>query len=105
MKKQLVLLLLICSAAVQAQSLSPQVLSSGGGYAEGASLSLSYTIGEIAVETLTGTSLVLTQGFQQPLDVGGTFTPESMYPDWKVQTWPNPVVKNQIGRASCRERV
>ena len=94
MKKQLVLLFLICSAAIQAQPyLSPQVISSGGGYTEGTGLSLSYTIGEIAVETLTQGSLILTQGFQQPLDLG-TFNPESLYPDWQVKTWPNPVVKD-----------
>ena len=93
MKKQLVLLFLICSPSLQAQFLSPQAVSSGGGYSEGTGLSLSYTIGEIAVQTLTGSSLVLTQGFQQPSNLG-TFVQKGLYPDWQVKTWPNPVARD-----------
>lgn len=90
MKKQLIFLFLICTAAVQAQSLDRQVVASAGGYQENATLSLSYTLGELAVQTLTAGNLILTQGFQQPLGIG-TFSPEQLYPDWQVKTWPNPV--------------
>ena len=91
MKKQLLTLLLLAPALLQAQYLSPQVVSSGGGFSTGTSISLSYTIGELAVETLTGSGLVLTQGFQQPLELGPDKV-EELYPDWKVKTWPNPVL-------------
>ena len=83
---------MICSAAAQAQSLSPQVVSPAGAYLDNGIISLSYTLGEIAIETLTAGNLVLTQGFQQPLDIG-TFNTETPYLDWLVKTWPNPVVK------------
>ncbi len=59
----------ICSLfsfSVFAQSLSPQVVASGGGYATGGGYSLSYTIGEPVTATLTGGSNILTQGFHQP---------------------------------------
>ena len=90
MKKILYLILIILPSALQAQSVSPQVISTAGGYVEGTGLSLSYTIGEVAVQTLTAGSLVLTQGFQQPLDIG-TFNRETMQVDWQLKTWPNPV--------------
>ncbi len=51
-----------------AQSLSPQVISTSGGYLTNSKGSLSVTIGELtAVETISNTSinLILTQGFQQ----------------------------------------
>lgn len=57
---------IICSA--QAQSLSPTVISSSGGYFTGAGGSLSWTLGEIATETLINGGYILTQGFQQPVE-------------------------------------
>ncbi|MBN2173918.1 MAG: hypothetical protein JW731_07295 [Bacteroidales bacterium] len=53
---------LFCSA----QSIERQVIASSGDYFEGANISLSWTLGEIATETFTGGNLILTQGFQQP---------------------------------------
>jgi hypothetical protein len=49
-----------------AQSLSPQVIASAGGYQSNANNSLSYTIGEVNTKTLTSPNNMLTQGFQQP---------------------------------------
>ena len=90
MKKLLFLLILFYPALMQAQSVSPQVVSTAGGYMSDASISLSYTIGELAVQTLTAGSLVITQGFQQPADLG-TFREDILETDWQVKTWPNPV--------------
>jgi len=53
---------LICSA----QSIERDVVASSGDYYEGANISLSWTLGEIAVETYDNGSNILTQGFQQP---------------------------------------
>jgi hypothetical protein len=47
------------------QSISSSVIASGGGSSEAGGINLSWTIGELAVETFTTTNLVLTQGFQQ----------------------------------------
>jgi hypothetical protein len=65
--------LLITSAlvyAAQAQVLTPSVLASTGAFAVAAGHSFSYTVGEMAaVETYTSSSVILTQGFQQPDDI------------------------------------
>jgi hypothetical protein len=55
-----------CSSILQAQSLSPTVVSTAGGYASAGSVKLSYTIGEMsAVSTLKKGAYILTQGFEQ----------------------------------------
>ena len=72
------------------QSLSPTLISSAGDYADGGDIRLSYSVGEIAVTTLTSDNLVLTQGFHQP-ELTGTGMPDEMKLDWKVNAFPNPV--------------
>ena len=72
------------------QSLSPTLISSAGVYAEGGDITLSYSVGEIAVTTLTSDNLVLTQGFHQP-QLTGTGIPDKIELDWKVNAFPNPV--------------
>lgn len=60
--------LLLC-VSLQAQSVSPQVIASGGYFFSSAGLQNSVTIGEMALtETYTASGFVLTQGFQQPTD-------------------------------------
>lgn len=51
---------------VYAQSLSPQVIASAGGYQNNATASLSFTIGETNTQSLSSSTHMLTQGFQQP---------------------------------------
>lgn len=55
-----------------AQTTSPEVIASSGGYYEGTSASLSWTLGEVATETYTSGGITLTQGFQQPISVSVT---------------------------------
>ena len=94
MKRIIYLLIILCPAALQAQvEVSPQVVSTAGGYMTGTNITLSYTVGELAVQTLTAGSLMLTEGFQQPLDIG-VFKQETMQVDCQVKTWPNPVSKD-----------
>ena len=61
--------LLVVPLFLSAQSVSPDVISSSGDYFEGSNASLSWTLGEIATETLSNGSVTLTQGFQQPISV------------------------------------
>ena len=72
--------------------LSPTVISSAGDYAESGDISLSWTLGEVAVATLEGTGLVLTQGFQQAFlsDPGTGFQVDPL--NWDILAYPNPVV-------------
>ncbi len=51
---------------LNAQTLSPQVFASAGGYQSNATHSLSFTIGETNTQTLSSAGNMLTQGFQQP---------------------------------------
>lgn len=51
---------------MKAQTLSPQVIASSGGYQTNATASLSFTIGEANTKTLQSATTMLTQGFQQP---------------------------------------
>ena len=47
------------------QLVTPDVIASSGDYQEGSTASVSWTLGEIVNETLSGSEAVLTQGFQQ----------------------------------------
>ena len=90
MKTHLIISFLFCTAALNAQYLSPQVISTAGNYFEGTSMSLSYTIGELAVQTYSTANLILTEGFQQSYDIV-PHSPGMPYIDLEVRTWPNPV--------------
>ena len=57
---------LLIGCQLQAQSLSPQVIASAGGFLSNSVGSLSFTIGETNTKTLSSASHMLTQGFQQP---------------------------------------
>jgi len=87
----LIIITVMGTGAVQAQSLSPTVIASAGGYAAGGNYTISWTLGEVAISTLTEGDFILTQGFQQPweLDIGNAV--ENISFDWYVISYPNPV--------------
>ena len=71
MKRYCSLLFAMIALVVQAnaQSLSPSVIASGGGFSANGTAMLSFTTGELTmVETFSSGSSILTQGFQQPED-------------------------------------
>jgi hypothetical protein len=69
--------------------LSPTVIASAGNYSEAEGISLSWTLGEVAVTTLQMGDIILSQGFQQSFlkDVGFAVDPI----DWHIAAYPNPV--------------
>ncbi|MDC0231655.1 SprB repeat-containing protein, partial [Aureispira] len=71
--KNLFLLILIISQTnvLFAQEISRHVVASGGNYSTSTNISVSATIGEPVVNTLTSSGLILTQGFQQPSITSG----------------------------------
>ncbi len=86
--------LLLTAVTANAQILSPTVLSTSGAFYSSANNSLSVTIGEMTmVEPFTTSSVILTQGFQQPQDenVGIISVSE---PDWSIDAYPNPTAGN-----------
>ena len=52
--------------AVNAQQLTPFLISSTGNYSTGVGISISSSVGEPMTTSLFNTSIILTQGFQQP---------------------------------------
>lgn len=82
--------------ALQAQMLTPTVISSTGGFStNGGNGSLSYTVGEMTmVETFSQGANILTQGFQQPNDnmVGILEMTQDEFGSFAV--YPNPAVDN-----------
>ena len=57
----LILLIALCTTSLQAQ----EVVTTAGNYGETTSGSLSWTVGEPVIETITDLTNTLTQGFQQ----------------------------------------
>lgn len=72
------------------QTLSPTVISSGGGFTNNSSGMLSYTVAEMTmVQTFIQTSNILTQGFQQPEDMA-TGINELVVETGNTIIFPNP---------------
>lgn len=72
--KQLILSLIVLFAFqwhVGAQTIERSVIASAGGEQTKTGISISSTVGEPAILTLSKTSLVITQGFQQPSTTAG----------------------------------
>ncbi len=67
----------------------PSVIASGGGQGKTETISISWTLGELATTTLTGGDIILTQGFQQPFDFGTGISTKEM--NWEITAYPNPV--------------
>lgn len=87
----LILFMAMGAAGVHAQSLTPTVMASAGDYLSNGSMSLSFTLGEVAVTTLQATNLILTQGFQQPFEIDIGNAVEEKPVNWSVKAFPNPV--------------
>lgn len=83
-------LLLFYAGMATAQLLSPNVVSTSGGFYSNDSGMLSFTTAEMStVSTFTTPSIIITQGFQQYWDLG-TYIRE--YPDHHISfgIYPNP---------------
>ena len=93
MKKRIFMLLFLGVFLVgysNAQSLTPTVISSSGGYYSNAAGSLSATVAEMTmVQTFSSTGNFLTQGFQQPGDWYASVNEDVLISD-NVSISPNP---------------
>ena len=69
------------------QNFYPEVLSSAGGTLSNTQYLVDWTLGEPVIETVTGSTHILTQGFHQP-HFFLTSIQES--PDFSIQIYPNP---------------
>lgn len=73
-----------------AQSVSPEILSSGGDYFVSGGNQLEWTLGEVAIETYNGSGSILTQGFHQT-DVS-VVSIDDFNSFVNVDVFPNPVL-------------
>ncbi len=79
--------------AASAQSLTPTVIASTGGFSQNANGSLSYTVGEMTmVETFSANGNILTQGFQQPNDISVGLIDMAKGEFGSFIVYPNPAV-------------
>jgi len=93
LKKYLFILFFITSGVftTAAQSLSPTVLSSSGGFESSDGTSLSWTTGEVMIQSFSEGSIMLSQGFQQGNITVSTAVDEMSESAMDVQIYPNPV--------------
>lgn len=85
----ILLLALLFVRTIEAQNLSPTVVNTSGGVIQNSSHSLEWSLGELAVSTLTSPANLLTQGFLQPnVTTVGT---EDLFDESQLAVFPNPV--------------
>ncbi|MDA3953342.1 MAG: T9SS type A sorting domain-containing protein [Bacteroidales bacterium] len=93
MKKYYILFLAVFFGLyVSGQSISSYVVASAGESVEAGGLNVSWTLGEIAIETLEddGNTLILTQGFQQAyFDITSIEDP-LLSGNFNLKVYPNP---------------
>lgn len=88
-------ILLLCTftgGRLQSQAPEPSVISAGGGFQKSGQVSISYTIGDLSVNSYSTANLSLTEGFQQP----GSGIPDEIKDESvevEFRTWPNPAVR------------
>ncbi len=85
-----IFILLMIHHLISAQSLSPEVIASGGTvWSNDAIGSISWTLGEMSVKTYSTTDFLITEGFQQP---SVTTTPVLVHPELglTISIFPNP---------------
>ena len=94
MKKVKNIILIIGFSILGGNILNAQELvSSSGNYLENAQASISWTLGEVAIQTLESGNIILTQGFHQSrLVVTGVRIIPGYEPD--ISIYPNPVVSH-----------
>ena len=89
MKKLIYFSLILIAFQGKAQELQSSLLSTSGDFFSNDSYSISWSLGEIAIETFTQTNNILTQGFQQTR-LTTTGIQENSIQKNEIQVYPNP---------------
>jgi type IX secretion system substrate protein len=90
MKRSFIFILIVIPFSVFGQSIEREVIAGAGDYFESISMNISWTLGELAIETFTSDNLTLSQGFQQG-DLSVTAIPGPLL-EFQLKVYPNPVV-------------
>lgn len=89
MKKLLLLALLPCFCSLaRGQTLEPSVVASSGSHFAGTNAQVTWTVGESAIETYSNSTVMLTQGFNQPRLV--IIAIDDPKPELQVEVFPVP---------------
>ncbi len=91
MKFSILLAIGLCLSTVYAQKITPSVIANAGAVMKTNSVSLEWTLGEVATETKTGGNLIVTQGFHQA-NLG--ITSNQDYSIDGLNVYPNPVINS-----------
>ena len=83
---------LLGMTSVYGQTFQPEVISSSGEFLSDSAFTISYTLGEILTETVSDTSVILTQGFHQPASATIVVSniENSGSKDLQISIYPNP---------------
>jgi len=98
MKALFIAILVLISIESYNQTIDRSVVSSAGNDVDTETISVSWTLGEVATATLNSDGLILSQGFHQ----GNLFVNaiEGTEPAFQLKTYPNPVVNKLIVESS-----
>lgn len=88
-----VLLALVIPVSASTQQLTPFVVSASGGFYENTSGMLSFTTGELMIESYSIPTNILTQGFQQAWDFSTSVIENPKY-NLSYSLYPNPSAGN-----------
>ena len=91
MKTIILLVFLVITVTLTGQEIQQQVIATAGNYSESETVSVSWTLGEVAIETFKNESITLSQGFQQGDLTINTLVEESLL-DFSLSAYPNPVL-------------
>ena len=103
--KQILSFLIIFGLLVIECTKAQQVIATSGYFAQTGSGTLSYTLGELVIDTYTKNNTTLTQGFQQPKIVV-TAINEISGLDFSITAFPNPtsnMVKLKIEKGNSEK--
>ena len=92
MMRILLLLMILMTGRLQAQTLERQVAATAGNSVKLPALQIDFTVGEPVVLPVTGSGILLTQGFQQPF----VFVLKSNEVFPFLHIYPNPTYGNTI---------
>lgn len=90
MKKILIFIqLFISSITLNAQDISPEILSTAGTTFKGNSIQIDWTLGELLIPTIENSNKQITQGFHQPI-ISITNVEETPIKIGQIKIYPNP---------------
>lgn len=100
----LLLLVTLVTLGVKAQSLEPELISPAGGTIQLDEIRMDWTLGDLAVETLTTPGGLLTEGFLQPQLKVERVTSVAVVSGYQVTLSPNPTLRSIFLEAESEQQ-